>query len=130
MPLANGDKLGPYEIVAPLVAGGMGEVYRGRDARLDREVAIKVLPVAFAQDADRLARYEREALNHAHIAQIYGIEEAHGTRALVMELAPGATLKGPLPIATALEKGITHRDLKPANIMVSPEAPTQTSRRP
>jgi len=130
-----GDKLGPYEILAPIGAGGMGEVYRARDTKLDREVAIKILPAALAQDPERLARFEREAkvlasLNHPNIAQIYGIED----RALVMELVPGESLKGPLPLETALnyakqiadaleaahEKGIVHRDLKPANIMITP----------
>jgi serine/threonine protein kinase len=136
MPLSVGTRLGQYEIIAALGAGGMGEVYRARDSRLDREVAIKVLPEALAQNPERLARFEREAkvlasLNHPNIAQIYGIEE----RALVIELIPGETLKGPLPLNTALdyarqiadglkaahEKGITHRDLKPANIMITPE---------
>jgi len=135
MPLSAGTKLGPYEILAPIGAGGMGEVYRARDTKLDREVAIKVLPHLLAQDPERLARFEREAkvlaaLNHPNIAQIYGLEQ----RALVMELVPGETLKGPLPLETALdyakqiaealeaahEKGITHRDLKPANIMITP----------
>src|ERR1700693_4973440 len=135
MPLAVGDRLGPYEILAPIGAGGMGEVYRARDTKLDRDVAIKVLPAALAQDPERLARFEREAkvlaaLNHPNIAQIYGLEQ----RALVMELVEGETLKGPLPLETALdyaeqiaealeaahEKGITHRDLKPANIMITP----------
>ena len=135
MSLKVGDKLGPYEILAPIGAGGMGEVYRARDTKLDRDVAIKVLPAALAQDPERLARFEREAkvlaaLNHPNIAQIYGLEQ----RALVMELVEGETLKGPLPIETALnyakqiadaleaahEKGITHRDLKPANIMITP----------
>jgi serine/threonine protein kinase len=141
MSLASGARLGPYEILAPIGAGGMGEVYRAKDTKLDREVAIKVLPAALAQDRERLARFEREAkvlasLNHPNIAQIYGIEESNGVRALVMELVPGETLKGPLPLETALnyakqiadaleaahEKAITHRDLKPANIMVTPEA--------
>jgi serine/threonine protein kinase len=136
MPIAPGTRLGPYEIVASLGAGGMGEVYRAKDTKLDREVAIKVLPDALAQDRERLARFEREAkvlasLNHPNIAQIYGIEE----RALVMELVPGETLKGPLPLAVALdyarqiaealeaahEKGIVHRDLKPGNVIVTPE---------
>jgi len=136
MPLSAGTRLGPYEILAPIGAGGMGEVYRARDAKLDREVAIKVLPAALAQDPERLARFEREAkvlaaLNHPNIAQIYGVEE----RALVMELVPGESLKGPLPLETALnyakqiadaleaahDKGIVHRDPKPANIMVTPE---------
>ena len=136
MSLSAGTRLGPYEIVAPLGAGGMGEVYRARDARLERDVAIKVLPQALAQDADRLARFEREAkalaaLNHPNIAAIYGVEE----RALVMELVEGEDLRGPLPVETALhyarqiaealeaahEKGIVHRDLKPANIKVTPQ---------
>src|SRR5579863_1806072 len=135
MSLASGARLGSYAIVAPLGAGGMGEVYRGRDTKLDREVAIKILPDTLAQDPERLARFEREAkvlasLNHPNIAQIYGIED----RALVMELVEGKPLEGPLPIETALnytrqiaealeaahEKGIVHRDLKPANIMVTP----------
>src|SRR5580700_3328402 len=140
MALSPGDKLGPYEIVVPIGAGGMGEVYRAKDLKLNREVAIKVLPQALAQDPARLARFEREAkvlaaLNHPNIAQIYGLED----RALVMELVPGETLgslikPSPLPqeialnyarqIAEALEaaheKGIVHRDLKPANIMVTP----------
>jgi eukaryotic-like serine/threonine-protein kinase len=140
MPLSVADRLGSYEILAPLGAGGMGEVYRANDTKLDREVAIKVLPVALAQDAERLARFEREAkvlasLNHPNIAQIYGVEDSNGVRALVMELVPGAPLNGPFTqetalncakqIASALEaahdKGIIHRDLKPANIMVTPE---------
>jgi len=140
MSLAAGSKLGPYEILARIGAGGMGEVYRARDTQLDRDVAIKVLPAALAQDAELLARFEREAkvlasLNHPNIAQIYGVEESGGVRALVMELVPGESLKGPLPLDTALNyakqiadaleaahaKGIVHRDLKPANIMVTPE---------
>jgi serine/threonine protein kinase len=93
MPLNAGEKLGPYEIVAPLGAGGMGEVYRAKDTKLDREVAIKVLPEALAHDPARLVRFEREAkvlasLNHPNIAQIYGLED----RALVMGLVPGETL--------------------------------------
>ncbi len=135
MPLSVGSKLGPYEILAPIGAGGMGEVYRARDTKLDRDVAIKVLPAALAQDPERLARFEREAkvlasLNHPNIAQIYGIED----RALVMELVAGETLQGPLSLETALnyarqiadaleaahDKNIIHRDLKPANIMVTP----------
>jgi serine/threonine-protein kinase len=140
MPLVSGTNLGFYEILAPLGAGGMGEVYRARDRKLDREVAIKVLPTGLAQDAERLARFTREAkvlasLNHPNIAQIYGIEETQAVRALVMELVPGATLTCPVSVATAIgyarqiaealeaahEKGITHRDLKPGNIMVTPE---------
>jgi predicted Ser/Thr protein kinase len=135
MALTAGTRLGPYEIIAPIGAGGMGEVYRARDTKLGRDVAIKVLPALLAQDPERLARFEREAkvlasLNHPNIAQIYGIED----RALIMELVEGQTLQGPLPLETALdyarqiadaleaahEKGITHRDLKPANIMITP----------
>jgi serine/threonine protein kinase/Tol biopolymer transport system component len=140
MPLAAGTRLGNYEIVGPLGAGGMGEVYRAKDTKLDREVAIKVLPAAFAQHPDRLARFEREAkvlasLNHPNIASIYAVEESSEGKALVMELVQGQTLKGPVPVDTALkyaaqiadalaaahERGITHRDLKPANIMLTPE---------
>jgi Tol biopolymer transport system component len=144
MPLEAGTKLGPYEILAPLGAGGMGEVYRALDTKLEREVAIKVLPPLLEHNRDRLARFEREAkvlaaLNHPNIAVIYGLEESSGTRAIAMELVPGETLgakikPAPLPleevlriagqIAEALEaahdKGITHRDLKPANVMVTP----------
>jgi len=134
MPLTTGTRLGCYEILAPLGAGGMGEVYRAHDTKLDRDVAIKILPEGVAQDAERLARFEREAkvlasLNHPNIAAIYGVED----RALVMELVEGETPSGPLPVETALnyarqiadaleaahEKGIVHRDLKPANIMVT-----------
>jgi eukaryotic-like serine/threonine-protein kinase len=98
MPLSAGDKLGSYEILAPIGAGGMGEVYKARDTKLDREVAMKVLPASLAQDPERLARFEREAkvlasLNHPNIAQIYGIEESNGVRALVMELVPGTDAK-------------------------------------
>jgi len=145
MPLSPGTRLGPYEILSPLGAGGMGEVYRAKDTKLGRDVAIKVLPATLAQDPERLARFEREAkvlasLNHPNIAQIYGVEESNVVRALVMELVPGENLAfhvkpGPLPLETALnyakqiaeafeaahDKGITHRDLKPANIMVTPE---------
>src|SRR5262245_7654737 len=136
MPLAPGTRLGPYEILAPLGAGGMGEVYRATDAKLGRDVAIKVLPESVAHDADRMARFRREAhvlaaLNHSNIAQIYAVED----RALVIELVEGEPLRGPQPLETALdytrqiadaleaahEKGITHRDLKPANIMVTPQ---------
>jgi serine/threonine protein kinase len=134
--MTPGSRLGPYEIVAPLGAGGMGEVYRARDTRLKRDVALKVLPEAFARDAGRMARFQREAevlasLNHPNIAAIYGVEE----RALVMELAEGESPKGPMPfdeawkiaaqMADALEyahdKGVVHRDLKPANIKVTHE---------
>ena len=140
MPVSIGDKLGPYEILAPIGAGGMGEVYKARDSKLEREVAIKVLPAALARDPERLARFEREAkvlasLNHPNIAQIYGIEESDSGRALVMELVPGHTLAGPFPLNEALriagqitdaleaahDKSIVHRDLKPANIMITPQ---------
>src|SRR5271154_1346860 len=99
MALTAGTRLGPYEILSPIGAGGMGEVYRARDTKLDRDVAIKVLPPSFAQDPERLARFEREAkvlasLNHPNIAQIYGLEDL----ALVMELVEGQTLKGPLAL--------------------------------
>ncbi len=136
MPLAPGTKIGPYEIVAPLGAGGMGEVYRATDTNLNRQVALKVLPPAFANDAERMARFRREAqtlasLNHPNIASIYGIEG----NAIVMELVEGADLKGPLPLDEALpiarqiaealeaahEKQIVHRDLKPANIKITPQ---------
>src|SRR5580700_5215705 len=136
MPFSIGDRLGPYEILARIGAGGMGEVYRARDTKLDRDVAIKVLSAAFAEAPERLARFEREAkvlasLNHPNIAQIYGIED----RALVMELVEGRTLQGPLQIATSLnyakqiadaleaahDKGIVHRDLKPTNIVITPQ---------
>src|SRR5213080_2650981 len=97
MTLAAGTKLGPYEILAPLGTGGMGEVYRARDTKLGRDVALKVLPEAFAKDCERMARFQREAqmlasLNHPNIASIYGLEESEGVRALVMELVEGPTL--------------------------------------
>src|ERR1041384_8068170 len=141
MALSAGTRLGPYEILSPLGAGGMGEVYRAKDIKLDRDVAIKILPEAVAQDPERLARFEREAkvlaaLNHPNIAAIYSVEEG----ALVMELVEGETLakiiqQVPVPLSTALdyagqiggplesgqEKGIVHRDLKPANVKVTPE---------
>jgi serine/threonine protein kinase len=140
MPLAPGTKLGPYEILSPLGAGGMGEVYRARDPKLARDVAIKVLPQAFASDPERMIRFEREAkllasLSHPNIASVYGFEDSAGIGALVMELVNGPTLSerlksGPLPIDDVLpvakqitealecahERGIVHRDLKPANI--------------
>ena len=145
MPLTAGARLGPYEILSALDAGGMGEVYRARDLRLDRDVAIKVLPSEFALDADRLARFKREAqvlasLNHSNIAAIYGFEVGGDTQALVLELVEGETLgarlaRGPishgeaLPIAreicdalaAAHEQGIIHRDLKPSNIKITPD---------
>src|ERR1700681_641834 len=103
MPLSAGTRLGPYEVTAPLGAGGMGEVYRARDSRLNRDVAIKTLPDAFAADSDRLARFQREAqllasLNHPNIAGIYGVEE----NAIVMELVDGSTPRGPVPLNRAL----------------------------
>jgi serine/threonine protein kinase len=103
MALTVGTRLGPYEVLAPIAAGGMGEVYRAKDTKLKREVALKVLPDSFADDPERMARFQREAevlaaLNHPNIAQIYGVEE----RALVMELVPGESLKGPLALDTAL----------------------------
>ncbi|HEY8057086.1 MAG TPA: protein kinase [Terriglobales bacterium] len=132
--LTQGDRLGPYEIVAPLGAGGMGEVYRARDTRLQRDVALKLLPAAWAEDPERRARLQREAqllaaLNHPHIAAIYGFEQG----ALAMELVEGSGLSGPLPweetrqlamqicaaIEYAHERGIIHRDLKPANIRLT-----------
>jgi len=143
--LDAGTKLGSYEITAQLGAGGMGEVYRARDSKLGRDVALKVLPQAFARDADRMARFQREAkvlasLNHPNIASIYGLEDSASTHALVMELVEGPTLadrirQGPIPIDEAIriarqiadaleyahERGIVHRDLKPANIKVTPD---------
>ncbi len=140
MALASGTRIGSYEVVAQIGAGGMGEVYRARDTRLKREVALKILPDSFANDPERLARFQREAevlasLNHPNIAIIHGLEESEGTRALVMELVEGDTLadriaRGPIPVDEALaiakqiaealdaahEQGIIHRDLKPANI--------------
>jgi serine/threonine-protein kinase len=143
MALQPGSRLGAYEIVSLLGAGGMGEVYRAKDTRLKRDVAIKVLPDAFAGDAERLARFQREAqvlasLNHPNIAHIHGLEDTGTSKALVLELVDGPTLadlisKGPispdeaLPIAkqiaealeTAHNSGIIHRDLKPANIKLT-----------
>jgi Tol biopolymer transport system component len=140
MSVAPGSRLGAYEIVALLGAGGMGEVYRARDTKLNRDVAVKVLPDVFAADPERLARFQREAqllasLNHPNIGAIYGLEESSGMRALVLELVEGPTLadriaQGPIPIDEALriarqivealegahERGVVHRDLKPANI--------------
>ena len=142
MPLGPGTRLGPYEILSALGAGGMGEVYRATDMNLGRQVAIKVLPEAFANDPERMARFEREAktlasLNHQNIAIIHGLEKSQGTYALVMELVEGEDLsqrisRGPIPLDEALpiasqiaealeaahEQGIIHRDLKPANIKV------------
>ena len=142
MPLQTGITIGPYAVTAKIGEGGMGEVYRARDTKLDRDVALKVLPQAFTDDPDRLARFEREAkvlasLNHPNIGHIYGLEEAEGQKALVLELVEGPTLadrikQGPIPIDEALpiakqiaealeaahDQGVIHRDLKPANIKV------------
>ncbi|MBI3050337.1 MAG: serine/threonine protein kinase [Acidobacteria bacterium] len=142
--LLTGRRLGVYQLQERIGAGGMGDVYRARDTRLGRDVAIKVLPRAFTDDPDRLARFEREArvlaaLNHPNIATIHEVEESDGLRGLVMELIEGETLggriaRGPLNLAEALtiarqvadaieaahEKGIIHRDLKPANIKITP----------
>src|SRR5450631_709186 len=108
MPLTPGTRLGPYEILGAIGAGGMGEVYRARDTKLDRTVAIKVLPAAFARDPERLARFQREAkvlasLNHPHIATIYSLEESPEAKAIAMELVDGTNLKGPLPLETTLD---------------------------
>ena len=144
MALSEGAKIGPYEVIGLIGQGGMGEVWQARDTKLDRDVALKVLPEAFTSDPDRLARFEREAkvlasLNHPHIGSIYGLEEAEGGkfRALVLELVEGPTLadriaQGPIPIDEALpiakqiaealeaahEQSVIHRDLKPANVKV------------
>src|SRR5215831_17102792 len=142
MTLTPGTRLGLYEILAKLGEGGMGEVYKARDTRLNRTIALKVLPDLFANDPDRLARFTREAqtlasLNHTNIAHIHGLEETGGVRALVMELVEGEDLaqriaRGATPVAEALpiakqiaealeaahEQGIVRRDLKPANIKV------------
>jgi len=143
MPLPSGLHLGLYEIAAALGAGGMGEVYRAKDTKLGRDVALKILPASFTSDPERVARFRREAqvlasLNHPHIAQIYGLEEASGTQFLVLELVDGESLdkriaRGPIPVDEALgiakqiaealeaahEKGIIHRDLKPANVALT-----------
>src|SRR6266853_1003541 len=112
MPITPGSRIGPYEVIAPLGEGGMGVVFRGRDTRLNRDVALKLLPDHFANDPDRLARFQREAqllasLNHPNIAQIYGLEESANTRCIVMELVDGETLqerlkRGPISIDEAL----------------------------
>src|SRR6516225_1986954 len=144
MALTIGSHLGSHEITALLGKGGMGEVYRARDLKLKREVAIKILPDEFSLDTDRIGRFQREAevlasLNHPNIAGIYDLAEAEGTRFLVLELVEGDTLadriaRGPIPVEEALgiakqiaealeaahERGIIHRDLKPANIKLAP----------
>jgi serine/threonine protein kinase len=141
--LKSGDKIGPYEVLALIGAGGMGEVYKARDTKLRRDVALKVLPDVFARDVDRMARFQREAkvlasLNHPNIATIYGLEESDNVHALAMELIDGPTLadrirRGPIPLDEALplatqmaealeyahEHGIVHRDLKPANVKLT-----------
>jgi serine/threonine protein kinase len=136
MRLGPGTKLGHYEVGALIGVGGMGEVYRARDTKLKRDVAIKVLPDSFADDPDRMLRFQREAevlasLNHPNIATIHGVEDG----ALAMELVEGETLAGPLPLETALnyakqiaealeyahDRGVIHRDLKPANIKITPD---------
>jgi Tol biopolymer transport system component len=145
MPLNPGTRFGSYEVIALIGAGGMGEVYRARDTRLKREVAIKVLPDAFANDPDRLARFQREAellatLNHPNIGAVYGFEQSESANAIVLELIEGDTLaerlqRGALPVKIALvialqiaealeaahERGVIHRDLKPANIKLTPD---------
>src|ERR1700694_3026846 len=145
MTIAGGTRLGSYEVVGAIRAGGMGEVYKARDTKLGRDVAIKVLPEAFAHDAERLSRFQREAkmlasLNHPNIATIHGLEQSGDTSYLVMELVSGETLAervkaGPLGIEEALkiavqiaealeaahEKSIIHRDLKPANVKITPD---------
>src|ERR1700693_2178571 len=143
MTLSAGSKLGPYEILAPIGAGGMGEVYRARDPRLGREIAIKVLPSSFSGDADRLRRFEQEAraagiLNHPNITAVYDIGQHEGAPYVVQELLEGETLRLVLAggrlsprktmdyslqiahgLAAAHEKGIVHRDLKPENVFVT-----------
>src|SRR5215831_9612374 len=145
MALTIGSQLGSHEITGLLGKGGMGEVYRGRDLKLKREVAIKILPDEFSRDPARVNRFQREAevlasLNHPNIAAIYDLEEANDTRFLVLELVEGETLaeriqRGPIPVEEALdiarhicealeaahEKGVIHRDLKPANVKITSE---------
>ena len=145
MHIGIGSQLGSHEILSALGKGGMGEVWRARDSKLGREVAIKTLPAEFASDGDRLARFEREArllasLNHPNIASIYGLDEFAGTRFIVLELIEGETLadvvrRRPIPAEDALklaiqiaaaveaahEKSVVHRDLKPSNIKITPE---------
>jgi Tol biopolymer transport system component len=144
MSITPGSRIGPYEVTSQLGEGGMGVVFRGHDARLQRDVALKLLPDSFASDPDRLSRFQREAqtlasLNHTNIAQIYGLEQVDGTTCIVMELVEGETLedrlkRGPFSfdealdvarqiadaLAVAHERGIVHRDLKPANIKLTP----------
>src|SRR5688572_2628951 len=143
--LTSGARLGSYEIAGPIGAGGMGEVFRAHDTRLNRQVAIKVLPAAFANDKERVARFRREAqvvasLNHPNVAAIYGLEESDGVIGLALELVEGEDLaqrlmRGAIPIDEAIEiarqiaegleaaheKGVVHRDLKPANVKIAPD---------
>ncbi len=143
MPISAGTRLGVFEILAPIEKGGMGEVYRARDTKLEREIAIKILPERMAERPERMARFEREArllaaLDHPHVAAIHGLHEESGQHFLVMELVEGEALKerlkrGPLAVQEALEvareiaealeaaheKGIIHRDLKPSNVMLT-----------
>src|SRR5436853_3239951 len=145
MAITIGTQLGSHEITALLGRGGMGEVYRARDTKLKRDVAIKILPGEFSPDPDRVSRFQREAevlasLNHPNIAAIYDLQEANGSRFLVLELVEGETLAerikcGAIPVAEALgiatqmveameyahDKNVMHRDLKPANVKVTPE---------
>src|SRR5499433_3852805 len=145
MSVGVGTRLGSLEITALIGRGGMGEVYRARDLKLKREVAIKILPAEFSRDLDRVSRFQREAevlaaLNHPNIAAIYDLQEANGSRYLVLELVDGETLadriaRGPIPVEEALniakqiaealeaahEKGVIHRDLKPGNVMLTSE---------
>src|SRR5215510_6558376 len=140
-----GTRLGSLEITALLGKGGMGEVYRARDTKLRRDVAVKILPDEFSRDTDRVARFQREAevlasLNHPNIAAIYDLQEANGSWFLILELIEGETLadriaRGPIPVEESLEvarhicegleaaheKGIIHRDLKPANVKITPD---------
>src|SRR5947209_14123516 len=143
MIVSSGTRLGSYEVLAPIGKGGMGEVWKALDTKLGRDVALKILPAAFASDPDRMARFEREArvlasLDHPNIAAIYGLEESDGVRALVLALINGPTLaesiaQGPIPLEEAIhvarqiadaveyahERGVIHRDLKPANIKLT-----------
>ena len=144
MSIKPGTRIGSYEVTSPLGAGGMGVVYRARDLQLQRDVALKLLPDRFADNADRMARFQREAqvlaaLNHPNVAQVYGLEKAVGSSCIVMELVDGETLaerlkRGPLSASEATdiarqivdaleaahERGIVHRDLKPSNIKITP----------
>src|SRR5213593_4598617 len=145
MAITIGQRLGSYEVLSLLGKGGMGEVYRARDTKLKREVAVKVLPDEFTRDQERIARFQREAevlasLNHTNIAVIHDVQEENGSRFLIMELVEGETLadriaRGPIPLDEALpianqiaealeaahEQGIIHRDLKPSNIKITPD---------